>query len=363
MPAPLPPVDTNVEIPPTVKRASEAADAIHRQVYGQPVPDPAQPAPPPADAPIQLDPPAAPPADAPSSSPAPQPPPPPADETAVPTRDELRDSDWARRYNSMKGRYDQSQQTIGGMQELLSNLGDELVRTQQALALARSAPVHQQPQPQQRPAPVARNVSDQDVQTYGPELIEFVTRAARDAVAPDLQQVTQQVRQTNQKVTQNAQQGLYLALDDEVPNWREVNVNPRFKLWCRSPDVYSGEVRGKLLNTAFQAADAPRVVAFFKGFLNEERATGQAPAPPLQPQPPAAARQPAIPLDTLAAPGRAKPATGDSSGGAAEKPVFTHDQIRQFYVNVRRGLYAGRDEDKARDEAAIFVAQREGRVR
>ena len=117
-----------------------------------------------------------------------------------------------------------------------------------------------------------------------------------------------------------------------------------------------------MLNTAFRAADAPRVIAFFKGFLNEEVATGQQPAP----QPPASpqTRTAAVPLDTLAAPGRAKPATGaDSTSAPADKPIITRAQIAAFYDQVRRGAYAGRDADKARDEAIIFAAQREGRTR
>ncbi len=122
-----------------------------------------------------------------------------------------------------------------------------------------------------------------------------------------------------------------------------------------------------MLNAAFQAADAPRVAAFFKGFLAEEVATGNAPAPQPEPGITSPPRQAAVSLDTLAAPGRAKPASGDSSV-PADKPVFTHAQIAQFYRNTReaglgKGPYAGREADRKRDEVAIFTAQAEGRIR
>jgi hypothetical protein len=257
----------------------------------------------------------------------------------------------------MKGRFDQATTTIGSMQQQMQELGDELIRTQAVLNQQRRG---QQAQQQRAPAPPL--LSDKDRETYGPELIDLVQRAAREAVMPDLRQTQTQVQQVNQRVEQQTQQGVYQTLDSQVPTWKEVNTNPRFKAWCALPDVYSGQLRGKLLNAAFRAADAPRVVAFFQGFLAEEVATGNAPAPQPEPgqNPP---RHAAVQLETLAAPGRAKPAGGNSTPAPADKPVFTRAQIQGFYADVRKGVYEGRDADKARDEAAIFLAQREGRVR
>jgi hypothetical protein len=105
------------------------------------------------------------------------------------------------------------------------------------------------------------------------------------------------------------------------------------------------------------------VIAFFKGFLAEEQATGQLPDPNVPqpaPQPP---RVPAVPLEMLAAPGRAKPNGGDTPAASADKPVFTRGQISAFYTAVRQGLYAGREAEKNATEAAIFAAQNDGRVR
>jgi hypothetical protein len=70
-----------------------------------------------------------------------------------------------------------------------------------------------------------------------------------------------------------------------------------------------------------------------------------------------------VDLSTLAAPGRAKPASGNGIAVAADKPVFTRAQISGFYSNAGRNAYAGREADRKRDEAEIFAAQREGRVR
>ncbi|HEV3445121.1 MAG TPA: hypothetical protein VG099_10785, partial [Gemmataceae bacterium] len=286
---------------------------------------------------------------------APEPPPPP-DLSAPEDRSGVDPSSWQGRYFAMEGRFRQSQLTIGQLQQQMSELGDELQRV--TAALQQRGPAQDQPPPQPQ-----RLVTDQDVQTYGPELLDVVQRAARQAVAPDLANIANQNRQTRQQVAQTAQQGLYQQLDAGVPNWKEINVNPRFKAWCGSRDVYSGQVRGRLLNAAFQAADAPRVIAFFKGFQTEEVATGNAPAPQPQAAAPAAPRQAAVALDTLTAPGRAKPATGDTAVASADKPFITRAQISFFYSQQGRQSYAGRDADRKRDEAMIFAAQKDGRVK
>ena len=65
-----------------------------------------------------------------------------------------------------------------------------------------------------------------------------------------------------------------------VPNYREIDRDPRWHRWLLGIDVLSGRVRQQLLNEAISAAAAPRVISFFRGFLNEEAATGHnEPAP------------------------------------------------------------------------------------
>jgi hypothetical protein len=260
---------------------------------------------------------------------------------------------WEGKYYAMEGRYRQSQVSMGQMQQQLSEMGDELSRMTQAM---QTRPAQEQHQPQ------AKYVTDEDVKTYGPELLDTVRRAALEAVQPDLQRVAQQNQQTSQRVAQTQQATLYQQLDAQCPEWRQINLNPRFKQWCNSPDIYSGQLRGRLLNAAVQAANAPRAIAFFKGFQNEEVATGNAPAPQAEPLP-QAPRQAATTLEAIAAPGRAHPASGGSSGSAADKPIITLAQIRQFYSQAGRAAYVGRDAERKADENMIFAAQREGRVR
>lgn len=337
------PMDATVKIPPGVAAASAAADAAHALAYPQAAPATSATS-------ATLAAPAAP-------APAPVAP-------AKPIPDANEPGSWEHRYLAMKGRYDQSQATIGGLQEQMGELGDELMRTQSQMRRAPAAdPLNTSGQRPVGQAP-RKLVTDKDVDTYGTELIDFIQRAAREGIAPDLTRVQQGVRQVAQKVGQVTQADMMSTLDAEVPTWKQINLDPRFKQWCRLPDVYSGAVRGTMLNTAFQAADAPRVVAFFKGFLAEEQATGQIPAPQTTQQAQTELpRTAAVSLESLAAPGRPKPAGGDTPASAADKPVYTRAQINAFYTAVRRGEYTGREQEKMNLETSLFAAQREGRIR
>jgi hypothetical protein len=146
-------------------------------------------------------------------------------------------------------------------------------------------------------------------------------------------------------------------LDAQVPNWRELNSNSEFLSWLNLPDAYSGAIRKELLTAAYNRSDANRVAAFFKGFISDEAATN--PASYSQPDH-VAPRSNKVSLETLAAPGRAKTA---AASAPAEKPIFTRAHITEFYSDVRRGKYAGKEAEKDRIEKDIFAAQREGRIR
>jgi hypothetical protein len=241
------------------------------------------------------------------------------------------------------------------MQQQMQEMGDELARMQQLLTGRGQSP--------QTPHTPQKFLTEEDRKAYGDELLNTVQRAALDAVSPQLSELDQRNRKLTQQVARERQNGVYGELRTVVPNWEEVNRNPRFIEWLRLRNVYSGAVRQNELKQAFQAHDAPRVIAFFKGFINDEVATGQlAPASQSQAAAPLAPRVAALDLAALTAPGKARPATGDTQL-PAEKPIFTRNQISRFYSQAGRAAYVGRDADRKNDEQEIFAAQREGRVR
>lgn len=341
-------IDPNVSVPPAVKAAAAAAERLHKEVYAQPEePDPTeQPA---EEAPkeevnpdLRMD----------ATTPAPVEQP--AEEKVTPkVTDKVTDEvNWEHRYNSMKGRFDRAQEQIASMSEQIASM-------QRAMATmrAQSAP----------PVEIASDepeveLTSEELYDYGDEFLSVVGKKARAEVRPLLKAYEQKIASLEARlagvgdyVQQDSFSRMQSALDNSVPDWRKQNENPEFLAWLALPDPYSGDIRHNMLKAAWERRDAPRVAAFFKGFLAEEAATS-----PASPAPAPEAGKPS--LEKFAAPGRAKTAASDSSA-PAEKPIITTAQIAKFYADVAAGRYRGREEAKDKFDRAIFEAQREGRIR
>lgn len=346
--SPHAPVDPDVVLPDSVRRAAELAESYYKtedkpdERQGQAVQERVQVTEVPQTTESASE-------QAPQTEPARQVEP---DQFERPTHP-IVDGSWEDKYMAMLGRYQASQRTIGEMQEQMAQLGDELMRTQ---SMIRQRP-QQPPQPQ-------RLVTETDLQNYGPELLDFTQRAAVEAIQPRLAQIQAENERLKRELERSTKRDLSDSLDDAIPNWREIDSSPRWKQWLSLPDLYSGRVRGQLLQDAIRAGEDHRVIGFFRGFLNEEQVTGHS-SPP---SPLVAAPEPRLPvmdMASLATPGRAaRPAPGHdpATGGVAQKPMVTRAQISRFYDDVRKGLYEGRTADYNRDQAEIFAAQREGRI-
>jgi hypothetical protein len=290
----------------------------------------------------------------PTSSPT-QAPPAPADLSPQPGDDEST-RDWKRQALAWQGRYNATIKTVDEMQEQMVQLGNELLQTQRLL---NSRPNQQQPQ-RPPPTPPPAYVTEQDVQNYGGDLVDFAQRAAIQAVHPHLQTLEAQNAELRQQLAREARRSLDQLVESAVPNYREIDRDPRWHRWLLGVDLFTGRVKQQLLDEAIAAASAPRVISFFRGFLNEEVATGHLePAGSPQAAPP---REPAISLSSLAAPGRARPAGGGDASLPPDKPIYTRANIRDLYTAHRKGAYTGRDAEWNRIEADLFAAQREGRV-
>lgn len=273
-------------------------------------------------------------------------------------------AEWQQRFLSMQGRWKASQVENGRLQEQLIQAGDELGRATELLSRAGV----------QQHAPTAGHdasrgqshgnlITDQDRETYGDDMIDLARRAALEAVSPELTQLKTENAELKKNQITNDQKALRLQLSREVPNWRAIQGDPRFAQYLRLPNVYTNEVRQKMLKAAWDAADASRTIAIFTDFIKEVQATGgQLPSAtrtqPAQPAP----REAALDLETLAAPGRARPASGDNQV-PADKPHYTRADISKFYADSRKGLYAGRQAEYDRIQNDLTAAQREGRIR
>lgn len=334
------PVDPGVKIPAAVKAAADRAQAAFEALNPPPADHPADP---------PVDPPAPPSPPSPETALTAEPPapPPPADPEENPPRP-IENGSLEQQYASMKGRWEKSKQQV---QTLSAQLSEALSRITQLEAATKVAPKTEE-----------RLVTDEDINTYGEDFIDVGRRVAREEVQTLRQKISElegKFSQVSTKVTKDARSSMIEALNKDVPSWLAINESEDFLEWTALPDTYSGVIRRDLLQGAFDQNDTARVLAFFKGFLSEEAAVapanGDIPVPSPEPGPGR------VPLEAFAAPGRAK--TAAAPPAPAEKPIITRAQISQFYTDSARGVYRGRDEEKARLEAMIFEARQEGRIR
>jgi hypothetical protein len=352
-------VDPNVRIPDHVKAGATAADKLHEQFYPK---DPAQPAAPLKEALPQpeqpdaaaqaavaeqarLD------AEATARAAAQAQPDPQASQPAD------NDESWRHKFLSMQGRYNSAAKQIGSMEHQMTELGQELLRTQSLLQASRQGPPLGQDN-----RPVHSNlITDEDRANYGDDLINLTQRAARAAITPELEALRNENQNLKKTVNTSVKQALFDQVTQAVPDWRQINKTPQWLSWLTLPNLYTGQVRQQMLNAAIAGAEAPKVIQLFRDFLSEINATGQTLQPAAQEQP-SAPRVAAVPLESLTAPGRARPNAGDTPQ-SAEKPIYSRADIAKFYSDSRKQLYAGREAEYRAIEADLQAAQREGRIR
>jgi polyhydroxyalkanoate synthesis regulator phasin len=340
------PKNFETKLPPAVIRNAQAADEMQQQFI-----NPVDPNAPPADPPVD---PNAPPADSPIDPNAPP--------TAAQPPAEPDEGTWKHKYQSMQGRYNAD---VGRLKGQIDALTGQVTNLNKVLSTVAAPPAD--PGFSRTPAQVKTLITDEERAEYGDEFVDFAgrlaTQEATRVAQPLLQQIEDLKRQVGgvgQSLQQNARAQLFENLDDEIPNWREVNTSEEFLEWLNLTDAYTGAIRQEILNNAFEQNNFPRVAAFFKGFLAELAATvAPRPGEPENKGIPV----PKIALETIVAPGRAKSAAATPPPAPSEKPIIKPSDVAKFFNDKISGRYKGREAEANAMEASIILAGNEGRIR
>ena len=338
--APLDGTDPSVKIPDAIKASGAKSEELHKQMYNAEAEAAAEE--------VQAEPSSETSAEAFSKEP------PAAKEPEVSKQPASNAGDWEHRYNSMRGRFEREQNETRRLAGEIQNLHRLMAELQAA------------PRPASADVRFEKLVTPEEENDYGSEFLGVVGKKAKEELTPEIKALRAKIAELEGRVqgvtgavVHDARTKMYEYLDQQIPNWRELNSNQDFLDWLNLPDAYSGAIRKQLLNAAYERSDASRVAAFFRGFISDEAVTN--PAEYSQPAPATDnASSKRVSLEKLAAPGRAKTA---AASAPAEKPYFTRAQISAFYSEVNQGKYRGREEEKQRIENQIFSAQREGRIK
>jgi hypothetical protein len=111
---------------------------------------------------------------------------------------------------------------------------------------------------------------------------------------------------------------------------------------------------------AFDRKNAHQVEAFFVNYAKENAAVVPTPADLTPSGQGGTSSESTLDLNNYVAPGT--PKSGGDAGAPKDKRIWSSREIAAFYSDVQKGRFKNRLEDKARIEADIVAATREGRV-
>jgi len=344
-------VDPTVRVPRAVREQSERAHAAQLASIGQaepPIIPPATP-PDPNAPPAGTTPPVTsgvtPPATAAPAAPA-------APDPQEPPPDPNLPVDWEARYKTLHGRFEAERKRQREQVESMSGRVQQLERQLTTTA-----------QPPKLPA-APLNLTEDEINDYGEDFIGVVRKVAEHVVSGQIAPIVGDLGRTKAQIGVQQNQTMHQQMDALYPEWQRMNAFPGFIEWTLLPDPYSGAIRQRLMQDAWDAGDARRVNAFFQGFLAEEAALNPAGSipPPAAPAPAAPngapAATPPLALASLAAPG----GTRSASQMPAEKRMYTTEDITRFYTEVAAGKWRNREADRAAIDADISRAQHENRI-
>ena len=219
----------------------------------------------------------------------------------------------------------------------------------------------------------ARNIMTKRVITVTPDqdLLEVIGRKARaiveseylpkiDGLTNELSTLKSQLGETGQKVAKQEQNEVFAQLDREVKDWRKTNVDPEFHEWLDQLDPFTGETRKDLMLKSFNRKNAHQVKAFFEKYAQENAAVIPIPTDATPSGQGGTDKGSTLDLQDYIAPG--SPRTGGDVGAPISKKIWSSRDISLFYLDVQKGKYRSRPDDKIRIEADIVAATREGRI-
>lgn len=320
-----------MSLPKAVQRQLEQADAVQAQLAAAAAPEIVTDA-------SQLV------VAAPVEPPPPAPVPPPPTPAPTPPQDS---TDWKNKARTLEGMLRAQVPELKTRNTLLESQIAQLQAQVEAMKTAAARP----PEP-----PPKATVDPRDVEAFGESMMDMVQRYVTGAVAAVESKVSGLtgtletrikalegvVNNVGQKTDATMEAQFWAQLKRLVPDYETINDLPGWQAWLAETDPLTGVQRQLALNAAREARDAERVATIFGLYTRS------------LPPPPAAA---------LAS--QVSPAPGGAGAAPMAAPAaqrISEKFINDFYRDMRRGEYVGREAEAQQIEAAIHQAAAEGRV-
>jgi hypothetical protein len=186
----------------------------------------------------------------------------PVESTPKPVEPQPQEEKWEQKYKTLKGMYDAE---VPRLHAQLKELKAEMESFRKA---AETKPVEQP-----KPAAKEKLVTDEDVQAFGADLIEVQRKVARevamefradlDAMKAENDELRKMLAQTG---TQVSEATFEQRLHRLVPDFDEVNLDPKWVEWLNEVDPLLRAPRKSIAQQAFNNGDAEGVAHYVKLF-------------------------------------------------------------------------------------------------
>jgi hypothetical protein len=280
-----------------------------------------------------------------------------------------------KRYKVLQGKYNAE---VPRLQKQLREANDKEAELRQRLTNLETLVASMKDKPaKEESTPVPESISQEEIEQFGPDLIDVVRRVVRQEsgvildkrlkpVEENVKQVSENVASTTETVAQSDRRRMFDELQDAVPNWQQQNEDPDFLTWLEEEDPYSGMTRQSLLVNALKANNSTRVIALFRGFQQEnavvtpdDQESEKAPSKEDSESPDE--------LNDLVAPGTPKTGTTGAQDESGKGMIWTRRDIEQFTAEknewIKRNPEKDMPEKLQKLDRDLFAAQIEGRVR
>lgn len=260
------------------------------------------------------------------------------------------EEDWKHKYEVLQGKYTTE----------VPQLSEELRRTrglvehlQNELELLKKTP------PAQEPPKAPSMIAQDEIDEFGPELYNFIRRAARAELMPEIESRMTKVQETAETAATTAAESARQRFIENLKadeDYHKYNRDKGFLQWLSQIDPLSGQTRQSLLDAAVAANDAARTLAFFKAYkagVEPPQAVTPSVTPPSAPEPPPS------PADFVS-PGGTPP----TAPAAGEKKIWTRKEVDDFFQRGQRQTkYSNLTPEQAEKvRAEITAATAEGRI-
>jgi len=359
-------------LPQAVQAQLDRANQILAQEHPAQNPPPAAVPTPPAPVPGNIEPTPPPAMIAPPIEPAPVAPvaPPVTPPVAVPTPPL---EDWKHKYDVLQGKYNAEvpryayrvaflENQVESLSKEIGNLKLQLASPQPPAQPGASATPAAIPQASGKMSEVLKNSTDEKIKSFKdnfPDIFEAIGIVADQMVTTIRTESDTKMKAIEQVGAKNAQTAFFETLNHEVPGWQQIcQTDPNWPVWLGVIEDYTGKLRLELLKEASTRFDAKAVLKMLRDFRTAYPtqpvvipiAANPNPNPPVPPAPPGSAF--------------VGPPSAPSAGSPSVTPPeqITRKFVSDFYLDVAKGRYRGRDPERITIEAKINRANIEGRI-